>query len=280
MEAKKEKVEKVVKVLSTEEQQALQKERLVLAGITMTEDQLKAYYKQPDDLGEYKANMEIPMGYKKCGKCQHVLKFYRFNKNSGSKTCTTGNCKVCQVATASKSYGQTKKKRNYKKYYQEHKEMKQEVAKRYYQENREDMTLKHKEYLNTHKGKKVMKAAHTKRSKAINKNKGIPYTRMMLIDRDSTFIQEEQVTCLLCGNIIENPKDGNSCHIDHIIGVVNGGLDCLTNVHLTHRLCNLVRTKDQRDLEYDLVTKIKSRSEAYIDAHADQFERKDATVEI
>ena len=251
------------------EVQLLQKERLELAGIHLTESELTAYLNEPDELGQFVAGMTIPSGYKKCGRCQRVLKFYLFNKNSGSKTCTTGNCKECQRASASKSYCKTKKKRNYKKYYQENKEMKQEQARKYYQENKDRLNAKHKEYLSTKKGKKVMQKAHAKRRAAIANNKGIPYTRALVLDRDKR--GGEYPICYLCGKPILDTSGAN-CHLDHVVSINNGGLDCFTNIAAVHHTCNLTKEKDDRNLTAEQVEGIVKLAEEYMDAHPQEFE--------
>lgn len=254
-----------------EEILANQQERLLLAGINWSGVILQKYLTEPDDLGKGTPSSNIPTGYKKCGKCNHIKKLYLFNKNKESATCTTGNCKECQKASASKSYTKTKQRRNYKKYYQENKEMKLNQAKKYYQENKEEVTAKHKQYLQTKKGRKVMQKAHAKRRSFLETHQGIPYDRAMLILRDGEFMGLEHPICKLCGKPIINTS-GAECHIDHIIGVVNGGMDSLDNVHLVHKVCNLTRAKDQRDLDVSLIDEIIERTEQFMEAYPEKFE--------
>lgn len=248
-----------------------QLERVALAGIEMSDNQKKFYLEGVDDLGEVAKGAEVPLGYKRCGRCGHGKKFYLFNKNSGSKTNTSGNCKECQKTTAAKSYSKTKQRRNYKKYYQENKELKQAHARKYYRENKDKIQERHKEYLRTKAGKRVMQRAHAKRRKALAENKGIPYTREMVIDRDSEFINSPHPICYLCEQPILDIS-GKHLHIDHVIPVVEGGLDCFTNVASSHKTCNLTREKDARELTVEQVEGIIERAEAYIDAHPDLFE--------
>ena len=269
--------EKEVNVVIEQDLNTIMLERVKSAGINLTVEQADAYTKTIADLGVYKEGTEIPLGYKKCGKCRHVLKFYLFNRNSGSKTNTTGNCKECQRQSASKSYGKTKKSRNYKKYYDENKEMKQEHARAYYQNNKNAVNAKHKDYLGTKKGKKVMKKAHQKRHDAIINHKGIPYTRAMLLDRDRR--GEEFPICYLCGLPIVDTSGAN-CHMDHVISIGNGGLDCFTNVALVHQVCNLTKEKDDRNLKADQVNGIVKLAETYIDAHPDLFGDDDEVEEV
>lgn len=245
--------------------------RVALAEIAMTDTQEREYLLLADDLGEVARGVEVPLGYKRCGRCGHSKKFYLFNKNNGSKTYTSGNCKECQKEAAKKSYGKTKQKRNYKKYYQENKEIKQAHARKYYQENKEALKQKHKEYLQTRVGKKVMRKAHAKRRKALEANKGIPYTREMLIERDGVFLGQSHPICYLCNEAIMDTS-GAGLHIDHVIPVVEGGLDCFTNVACTHSTCNLSREKDARELKTEQVEDIIQRAEAFIDTYPERFE--------
>lgn len=246
-------------------------ERVSLAGVIMTGDQEKEYLSTPDDLGEVTKGADVPVGYKRCGSCGHSMKFYLFNKNSGSKTNTTGSCKECQKANAKKSYGKTKQKRNYKKHYQENKEMKQAQARKYYSENKDKIKVRHQEYLKTKKGQKVMQRAHAKRRKALAENSGVPYTRALVIERDSVFMNSEHPVCYLCNEPILDTS-GTSLHMDHVIPIVAGGLDCFTNIASTHSLCNLKREKDARELTVEQMAKIKARAYSYMENNPERFE--------
>lgn len=244
--------------------------RLEEAGITLTEEQKKEYVAKEDDLGEVAKGATLPVGFKRCGACGHAKKFYLFNRNRGSKTNTTGNCKECQRKSAAKSYQKTKQRRNYKKYYQENKEMKQAQARKYYQKNKERLKEKHKQYLKTRRGRLVMQRAHAKRRKALAENAGIPYTRELVIERDSVFLGKQYPVCYLCGEPIEDTS-GQGLHIDHVIPIVTGGLDCFTNVACTHAACNLRKEKDARELSAEQIQEIGKRAREYIDAHPDKF---------
>lgn len=246
-------------------------ERVRLGGIELTPEQEKEYVAMPDDLGEVEKGAAVPVGFKRCGKCGHAMKFYLFNKNAASKTNTSGSCKACQRENAKKSYAKTKSRRNYKKYYQENKERKRAHARKYYEENKERLKEKHKAYLQTAKGKKVMRRAHAKRRKALMENTGVPYTREMVIHRDSEFIGEKYPICYLCEKPIEDTS-GKALHIDHVIPIVEGGLNCFTNVASTHDECNLRREKDARKLEVVQVTTVQQRAIKYMDTYPEKFE--------
>jgi hypothetical protein len=255
-------------VMNEEQQQII--ERVTGTGITLTTEQMQQYLATKDDLGEIVKGTEIPVGYKRCGACSCGKKFYLFNKNSGSKTNTSGNCKACQKGTAAKSYLKTKQKRNYKRYYQENKEIKQNHARKYYEENKDLIKVKHQEYLKTKAGQKVMTKAHAKRRKSMIENAGIPYTRQLVIDRDGAFQQLEYPTCYLCSKPIEDIS-GAGLHLDHVIPVVMGGLNCFTNVASSHIDCNLRREKDARQLQTSQVEAVAILANAYIDANPEKF---------
>ena len=248
----------------------VQIERLNLANIQFNGEQLQKYLEMPDSLGQFGEGKSVPNGYKKCGKCNEILKLYLFNKNSANKLCATGNCKQCQKDAAKKSYKKTKKKRNYKKYYEENKDIKREAARRYYAENKERITERHKEYRNAEAGKKAMAKAHKKRNELKKANAGIPYTREMIIHRDSEFIQREKPVCWICGQEIQDIS-GASLHLDHIVSINNGGLDCFSNIACTHKECNLRKEKDDRTLDAKAVMAIEDRSGAYMDAYPEKF---------
>ena len=226
------------------------------------------YLNMPDDLGEHNEGMAIPDGYKRCGRCQHVMKFYLFNRNSGAKTNTTGNCKACQKQSATKSYAKTKHKRDYKKYYRENKERKQAHSKKYYENNRDTLAKKHKEYHSSSTGKKVMRKAHAKRRALMAANQGIPWTRDLVIDRDKQ--GKEFPICYYCSKPIKDIS-GEHCHMDHVIPVVIEGKDCFTNVSSMHAACNLVKKKDASDITAIMIHSVRKLAEDYIDMHPDKF---------
>lgn len=244
--------------------------RVALASLVMSDSQLSNYLQSADDLGEVEKGSEVLAGYKRCGRCGHAKKFYLFNKNNGNKTNTTGNCKDCQRGTAAQSYSKTKSKRNYKAYYRANKELKQAHARKYYLENKDTIKDKHKAYLQTRGGKRVMKKAHTKRRIAMANNKGIPYTRAYVIERDGAFLGLEHPVCYLCTQPIMDTS-GESLHLDHVIPVVEKGLDCFSNIACSHKLCNLTREKDARKLTSEQVLLIIERAEDYIDTYPDRF---------
>lgn len=255
-------------ILRTAEEASLVILRAKEGGFDFNGAQQQVYLALQDDLGEFKEGMSMPDGYKKCGKCNHVMKFYLFNRNSGAKTNTTGNCKACQKQSASKSYEKTKHRRNYKKYYQEHREQKQAHSQKYYNTHKEALTEKHKQYHTSAKGRKVMQKAHAKRRALMQANQGIPWTREDVIDRDK---QGKQFPiCYYCGKPIKDTS-GAKCHMDHVIPVALEGKDCFTNVASLHDQCNLTKKKDGSDITAAMISRVVKLAEDYIDEHPEKF---------
>ncbi len=250
------------------EQLEIQKQRLLNAGVNLPTKQMEEYLSKPDTLGITDMKLEeIPIGYKRCGGCKEVKKYYMFNVSNSAKNKCTGNCKACQKKSAAASYERNKAKRDYKKYYAENKERKQEHSRAYYAKNKEEILDKQKKYHGSKKGKKVMRKAHAKRRKLLAENKGIPYKREWVIDRDK--LNKAIPICYLCEKPIEDETD---IHMDHVIPVVMGGKDCFTNVACTHMTCNLTKEKDARNLSTEQVETIISRAEQYMDMHPELFD--------
>lgn len=241
----------------------VQRERLDLAGIQMTAKELKDYLAMPDTL-PVTPGVTIPKGYKRCSKCGVIAKLHLFNKNGQAKDNCTTQCKECQKQNAHKSYDNNRHKRNYKKYYQENKEAKQAQSRQYYITHKAEMQVKHAQYRTTSKGKKAMSRAHKKRAKLLKENAGIPYTREILVERDSQ--GGEVPICYLCGEPITG-----ALQLDHVIPVAMGGKDCFTNIACVHDTCNLRKSKDGREITTEQVETINSLSEEYMEAHQELF---------
>ena len=243
--------------------------RLKEANILMIGEEIESYIGMPDLLDEETVSTDtIPDGYKRCGKCKKIKKLYLFNRNSSSRLNCTGNCKDCQKKSAQKSYDKNKGNRDYKKYYAENRELKRKHNREYYARHKDEIAAKHRRYRQTAEGKKAMNKAHSTRKKRLKQNTGIPYTREMVIDRDSIFINEKSPLCCLCGQPI---TDINDIHMEHLVPIVIGGVDCFTNVGCAHSTCNLQKSKDAQELTVEQVRTIEQRAEQYIDAHPEQF---------
>ena len=249
---------------TTTKEQSVQIKRVLEAGLVMSESELEAYTNAPDVL-HLSDTDPVPGGYKRCGRCKEIKKFYLFNRNSAAKNKCTGNCKECQKAAANASYAKNKGKRDYKAYYRANKEKKRAHARAYYEAHKEELNEKHKAYRQTAKGQKVMKKAHRKRRRLLKKNQGIPYTREIVIDRDKC--GGEHPICYLCDKPITNGR----IHLDHVIPVVMKGKDCFTNIACVHETCNLKKSKDAREITTDQVESVLHLAEAYIENHPEAF---------
>lgn len=239
-----------------------QLERLALADVRLSEVEQTRYLSYPDVI---EVKDTVPQGYKCCTKCRKVKKLYLFNRNSSAKDGHTTQCKECQKSNAKKSYAHTKHKKQYKQYYQEHKAQKQEQSRQYYQKHKEELKKKHAAYRNTKAGKKAMQKAHQKRADTLKANQGIPYTREMVIQRDCQGGTDP--ICYLCGK----PITTGTMHLDHVVPVVMGGLDCFSNVACVHDSCNLRKSKDAREITEAQVEKIQKITDVFMNDHQDLF---------
>lgn len=198
------------------------------------------------DLGLWDSKDKVPEGYKRCSKCSHALLLSCFNKDSRTKDGKTYQCKECQKENSKKSYKKTKTKVVRQRRYLENIEENRERSREYYQQNREEILEKQKEYHKKGNGKKVMKKAHKKRNELMKKNKGKPYTKFQIIQRDSEDVPDPETgvmvtipICQICGE----PIWDDNIHIDHIVPIAEGGLDCYDNMRTTHAQCNLTRPR-------------------------------------
>lgn len=239
--------------------------RLEEARIYLSNEEILKYKINADVL-TLKVGDDIPVGYKKCGHCGKYKKLYMFNRNRNNSINCTGNCKECQKETSKKSYNKLKGSRSNKDYYSQNREKKLESSRQYYKDNKEKILKNQKKYHKTKKGQMVMKRAHAKRKYLLEKNTGIPYTTELCIDRDK--MGGERPICVLCNKPIVHDRD---IHMEHLIPVAMGGVNCFTNVGCAHSLCNLQKSKDAREITTEQVEALIERSEAYMDAHPEAF---------
>jgi len=193
--------------------------------------------------------LTIEVKTKECTKCHKIKRLEEFNKDTRTKDGKTYQCRECQKERASFNYHKDTniRKRYHKKHYEENKDVRREYSVKYYDENKEAMSEKHKEYRKSKAGKKVMKKAHAKRNTAMKLNVGEPYTRWEIIQRDSKEFRDpntnEVVTAPVCKICNEPIWELSDLHLDHVIPISEGGLDCKTNIRCTHSLCNLKRPR-------------------------------------
>lgn len=236
-----------------------------------SKEQILEYIAAPDELKNLDEMKELgfDFGWKKCGRCGKAKKYFLFSRNKGSATGCAGNCKECQKATSKKHYDANKGKTDHKGNYARNREARQEYSRKYYQKNKTKMAAKHRSYRQSTAGKKVMQQAHAKRQYALMKNAGIPWTKEMIVDRDTIAnTNGTRPLCILCDKPIEHDRD---IHMEHLIPVVLGGQDCFTNVACAHALCNLQKTKDAKEIQTEQVDTLIKRSEEYMETHPDLF---------
>jgi hypothetical protein len=59
--------------------------------------------------------------------------------------------------------------------------------------------------------------------------------------------------------------------MEHLIPVILGGEDCFTNVGCSHKLCNLRKTKDAKEITVEQVEQLQQRSIDYMEANPEKF---------
>lgn len=193
--------------------------------------------------------VQVQVMMKKCNKGSQCLSgealqsIENFSKRKSSPDGHTYTCKTCEAASARESYHRRKSQKKQQEYYKETREKRLDYHKEHYKKNKDKKLAYDAEYQKSEKGKEVMKKAHEKRRQALKENAGEPYTRWDVVNRDSV---DGVLICQICMEPIEKLSD---LHIDHIIPVIDGGIDELNNVRCTHKTCNLTRPKDGRDLE-------------------------------
>lgn len=138
-------------------------------------------------------------------------------------------------------------------------------AKKIYRESNMDKIREYREYYGQfHKDKISLKRrrwrqanpdkarelsnAHDRRRRARKRNNGyIPYTLQQVLEEYGSI-------CYLCERPIDLTASrkcgiGNwelGLHLDHVIPISKGGMDCLDNVAPTHAICNLRKKDDAK----------------------------------
>ena len=186
-----------------------------------------------------------PEGYKICSTCKQPIKIRNddgttnFSSRKVSKDGLAYSCKKCERACATKSYKNKKKKAKEKKYYQEKREHLLALSAQNYQDNKDVRLKQSKDYRQAHP--EVSRVSGKVRRERLKQQKGEPYTREELIAEATV---NGVVICAICGLAVHP----NEIHIDHVKPIANGGLDCKSNVRVTHCQCNIKRPKDGRDI--------------------------------
>lgn len=181
---------------------------------------------------------------KRCSKCRKVKPIAQFNRRQASPDGYTYKCKECEKITAKANYHKRKKKLSRNRYYEQNKERIKAKSRAYYIANREHLLKKNKEY--RQRKPEVHRKSTERRKKVLQANKGKPYTRSQIIERDSRMINGRLVPiCWICN---EPVRDFNELQIDHVIPITAGGKDCRDNVRVAHRICNIQRPMDGSDV--------------------------------
>jgi 5-methylcytosine-specific restriction endonuclease McrA len=183
--------------------------------------------------------------HKRCSTCGKFVPEDQFSTRKASPDGLAYSCKTCERATAAKSYERKQQKAKARDRYQANKEDYIERAKARYQENKEDIAAKQKEWRQSKKGKKLVnKASAVRRQRIIDQTPGgRDYVAAEIIERDSV---DGVCICQICGEPIN--IEAGDLQIDHIVGIAAGGSDTKDNVRCAHKLCNIKRPKDCRDL--------------------------------
>lgn len=182
---------------------------------------------------------DVPL--KQCSHCREAKPATSefFSKRAQSKDGLSYNCKMCDRKIAKASYARRKDKKKRQEYYQNNREKLLAKSAQNYQEHREERLKRNKEY-RAAKPETARKAS-AKRYRLMQQNKGKPYTRQQIIERDSI---AGIPICQICGTQI---IEVSLIEIDHIIPVAVGGKDCYDNVRVVCGHCNRRRPKDGRD---------------------------------
>ena len=191
-------------------------------------------------------DIEIEVGFKQCSRdgCYAIKPLADFYKDKKSKDGHAAQCKACQKSTAKKNQKKTRSNSKRKKYnqarYAEKKDEIRAASRENYNKNKEVILEQQKVYRKTPKGKLAQDAGHSQRQERMVKQKGEPWVRAEIIELTSMVVDDKKIyICELCAE----PMDLDDIHIDHIIPIAKGGLDCRTNVRAIHSTCNLTRPR-------------------------------------
>lgn len=168
-----------------------------------------------------------------------------FNKRKASVDGHTYACKECEKAQARKNY-QRRKKEGKLELTPEQREARKEFYREYYRANKQRKKDYDEEYRQTEQGRENMRKAHARRRERISRQKGEPYQKWEVFERDTD--EHGILRCQMpnCKVVIERVRDA---HIDHITPIAHGGKDELGNVRTVCADCNLNRPKGETDSE-------------------------------
>lgn len=189
---------------------------------------------------------------KKCSHCGEWLALDQFSGRKASKDGLSYNCRTCERAIAKDSYKKTRTRKKNHDYYANNRDQRLVQSHENYLANRDTRLAQAKKYREEHP--EVFRKADRKRQELLRNTEREPYTREEIIERDSEIINGTKVpVCQICHKPILPDQE---LHIDHIIPVAEGGADMKSNVRAVHKLCNITRPKDGRDLKVASTSKV------------------------
>ena len=195
------------------------------------------------DVDKYKIIAGVQ--HKRCSTCGVFKPVVEFSGRKASKDGLAYSCKECERATSQKSYKKKQQKNRARTRYMENREENIEKAKVRYENRKDEILAQQAQWRQSDAGRQVVNAAAARRAQRIKEQtpNGRDYTREDIIKRDSV---AGQCICQICGKpILDLELD---LQIDHIVPIAAGGSDTLENVRCTHKICNLKRPKDGKDL--------------------------------
>lgn len=170
-----------------------------------------------------------------------------FSKRKASADGHTYTCRACEKEIAKQNYHKRKVEGRTKMTPEEH-EMRKQFYRDYYQENKERKKEYDEGYRKSEAGKKAMREGHARRRERLKDQKGEPYQRWEVIERDTDSngtLRCQNPNCSTPGGkVLERVRE---VHMDHIVPVSQGGIDELANVRCVCEDCNLSRPKDGSD---------------------------------
>lgn len=251
------------------------------AGLNYLPDAMEYYLSTPDIL-EQQPSMYTSSGYSYCRRCSKWKKLYLFYASSRHKSGFSPECKQCRNARKTARYQNAddatkeKIKAQYKKYRKTADQNKKERIQQaiingtYVPKEKTEKDLikeqrrlaRNAAYRKTDAWKEVYRRSAQKREELKKANKGIPYTKKLIKQRD------EGHPCILCGKPIE---DGDSVQVDHLIPVLIGGADCFSNVSFVHASCNHRKTKTALEITTAQIEELRIRTETFMDNNKELF---------
>lgn len=172
------------------------------------------------------------------------LPIEKFSKRAASADGHTYTCKVCEKMQAKASYWR-RKEAGQLVLTPEQEAIRKQFYKDYYRTNKDKRKEYDKKYQQSEKGKQVMKDSQARRRQRIKDQAGEPYEFWEVVEKCT---EDGVLKCGICEKTIERVRNA---HLDHIVPIVEGGIDDLDNTRITCKECNLERPKDGSDVKQE-----------------------------